>query len=177
MKAHELAKQLLSLPDMDVSASCDIETGVFDEGGDEVIAKLFADGICEVFSDNYGITIQFESSCSGGEGVDVIEVVREAQKQTPYQKTTLDTTLPYYIMCGVGKEKDFKQIGEYMRKGTDCFGDFKDYMLERNGIDIEDGWYIDQNHGYVKFLGSVGEVAVHYKQAYNDALNRTMSFK
>ncbi len=32
MKAHELARQLLEMPDMEVSASCDIETGVYNEG-------------------------------------------------------------------------------------------------------------------------------------------------
>jgi hypothetical protein len=60
-----------------------------------------------------------------------------------------------------------------MRKGTQCFEDFAYYMKERNGIDIEDGWYILGSNDFVKLLGSVGEVALHYEQAYNDALKHT----
>lgn len=83
MRSHELAKALLEMPDGELVASLDIETDVKDKHGDEIIAKVFGYSMIEVFATRATrneVVLQFESSGAGGEGVDVIEVVKAAQR-------------------------------------------------------------------------------------------------
>lgn len=62
MKSHELARRLLSMPDLDVVASVDIATGILDKHGDEIIDKIFGTSICEVFEDRTESILHFELS-------------------------------------------------------------------------------------------------------------------
>ncbi|MEF1337508.1 hypothetical protein REH81_12065 [Vibrio rotiferianus] len=80
MRSHELAKALLEMPDGELVASLDIETDVKDKHGDEIIAKVFGYSMIEAFASQNEVVLQFEGSGAGGEGVDVIEVVKAAQR-------------------------------------------------------------------------------------------------
>jgi hypothetical protein len=82
MNTHEIAKYWLDNPDKEIEVSLDIPTGVIDKHGDEIIAKVFGSGLVDYFSPNHdSATLHFEVAHSGGEGVDVVEVVKLAQKQ------------------------------------------------------------------------------------------------
>ncbi|MBM25236.1 MAG: hypothetical protein CL760_06035 [Chloroflexi bacterium] len=83
---HELAKQWLEEEDGEITASIDVPTGVFNEHGDEFIAKLHAYSICDHFVQrrrkNNPSVLHFElvSSEENDGAVDVTKAVHEAQK-------------------------------------------------------------------------------------------------
>lgn len=79
MKSHELAKLLLSKPDVDVTASLDVQSGVYDKHGDEYTSKVFGYSLIDVIQSNADTTLLFEVSGSGGDNVDVLDAVREVQ--------------------------------------------------------------------------------------------------
>lgn len=84
MGSHELARALLKMPDGELVASLDIDTGVKDKFGDVIVAKIFGYSMIDAFASQNEVVLQFESTGSGsgssGAGVDVIEVVKSAQK-------------------------------------------------------------------------------------------------
>lgn len=87
MNTHEVARMLLNAPNSEIFASIDIATGVKDEYGDEIIAKIFGSSLVDVTCEkHYGATLLFELSHSGGEGVDVVETVMLAQSKNFYKK-------------------------------------------------------------------------------------------
>lgn len=88
MTSHELAKILLENNDAPITATVEIETGVYDKHGDEIIAHLDCFSIIEVIENKdtpWGKVVEniihFESSCSRTDGIDVIKVVSEAAKK------------------------------------------------------------------------------------------------
>ena len=88
MTSHELARALLETNDAPISATVEIETGVFDKYGDEVIAHLECYDLIDIISPqdkpNGSVTeniIKFESSGSRLDGIDVVKVVSEAARK------------------------------------------------------------------------------------------------
>lgn len=83
---HALAKQWLKEEDGEIIASIDVATGVYDKNGDEIIAKLFAESVCDFFTQeetkNNSTVIHFElsNSVENEDAVDVIKAVNTAQK-------------------------------------------------------------------------------------------------
>ncbi len=85
MTSHELARALLETNDAPISATVEIETGVFDEYGDEIVAHLECYGLVELMNVQQapwsGVSdkiLHFESSGSRLDGIDVVKVVSEA---------------------------------------------------------------------------------------------------
>ena len=86
MTSHELAKLLLASNDAPISATVEIETGVEDKYGDEIIAHLECYSLFEVISQTDGPAqgnvieniLKFEASGSRAEGIDVVAVVSQA---------------------------------------------------------------------------------------------------
>ncbi|CAM0068013.1 hypothetical protein VPHK406_0271 [Vibrio phage K406] len=85
MTSHELARALLETNDAPISATVEIETGVFDKYGDEIIAHLECYSILELISNRFDPwsevienIIHFEFSGSRLDGIDVVKVVSEA---------------------------------------------------------------------------------------------------
>ena len=88
MTSYELAKILLEGNDAPITATVEIETGVYDKHGDEIIAHLDCFSIVEVYArqldpngEVFENKIHFESSCSRTDGIDVVKVVSEAAKK------------------------------------------------------------------------------------------------
>lgn len=81
MKSHELAKLLLSNPDMEITASLDIESGVYDDSGDEYISKIFGYSLVDLIVSSGESTLHFEVSGSGWNNIDVLEAVHYAQME------------------------------------------------------------------------------------------------
>lgn len=89
MTSHELAKLLLENNDAPISGTVEIETGVKDKWGDEIIAHLDCHSIIEVYARKYTPNgkvfenkIHFECSVSRTEGIDVVQVVSDAAKKS-----------------------------------------------------------------------------------------------
>lgn len=85
MTSHELARALLETNDAPISATVEIETGVFDKYGDEIIAHLECYDLIELIQRQHKLggdvtenILHFESSSSTSEGIDVVKVVSEA---------------------------------------------------------------------------------------------------
>ncbi|ELP6118948.1 TPA: hypothetical protein I7730_15960 [Vibrio vulnificus] len=89
---HELGKWLLEQPNLPIDklfASIDIESGVNDKHGDEIIAKLYGHSLIEAFTIGSpaaatpvtNIALHFETSASSAEGIHVGNLVKsEATK-------------------------------------------------------------------------------------------------
>lgn len=93
MTSHELAKALLETNDAPISATVEIETGVYDKYGDEIIAHLECFNIVEVYARQYSPDsqvfenkIHFESSVSRLDGIDVVQVVSDTAKKIQEEK-------------------------------------------------------------------------------------------
>lgn len=87
MTSHELAKALLETNDAPIYATVEIETGVYDKYGDEIIAHLECYDLIDIISPqdrpNGKVTeniLKFESSGSRLDGIDVVQVVSDAAK-------------------------------------------------------------------------------------------------
>lgn len=80
MTNKDLIALLSKHPDNEIICSVDIDTNIKDKYGDNIIAKVFGYSIVDAFSSQGETVLHFEESGSGGYGVDVIEVVKLAQK-------------------------------------------------------------------------------------------------
>ncbi len=89
MTSHELARILLENNDAPISGTVEIETGVKDRWGDEIIAHLECYSIIECIAledhpngEVIENIIKFESSGSRVHGIDVVQVVSDAAKKS-----------------------------------------------------------------------------------------------
>ncbi|CAH9013704.1 hypothetical protein VP249E411_P0133 [Vibrio phage 249E41-1] len=88
MTSHELAKLLLENNDAPISGTVEIETGVYDKHGEEIIAHLDCFSIIDVYARQFEPNgevfenkIHFECSVSRTDGIDVVQVVSDAAKK------------------------------------------------------------------------------------------------
>ncbi|MGR5558354.1 hypothetical protein ACQKQC_18950 [Vibrio fortis] len=90
---HELGKWLLEQPNLPIDklfASIDIESGVNDKHGDEIIAKLYGHSLIEAIAVGNptaatpvtNIALHFETSSSSDEGIHVGELVKSEATKT-----------------------------------------------------------------------------------------------
>ncbi|CAH9015017.1 hypothetical protein VP501E541_P0272 [Vibrio phage 501E54-1] len=93
MTSHELAKLLLENNDAPISATAEIETGVYDKYSDEVIAHLECYSVIECIAledrpngEVIENIIKFESSGSRVHGIDVVQVVSDAARKLQEDK-------------------------------------------------------------------------------------------
>ncbi|MCY9861419.1 hypothetical protein OTK49_02660 [Vibrio coralliirubri] len=130
MNSHEFAEQILQLPSGEIMGSIDIDTEIKDKHGDTIVAKLYAHSVCEVFSCNGDVVVQFEQSSSGSDTVDVVEATKDAVRR-------LDSELP---IDGVASECSVIKLSKELnltvkRTGVKRIGG--EFILLREDNDIK----------------------------------------
>jgi hypothetical protein len=143
--SHEIAEALLKHIDVEVNTSVDIPTGVFNEHGDEIVAKIFGHSIVETICANVGVTFHFEacgSSGEGGEAVDVIEAVKFAQKQL---SSDMEDSPEGYVRM---TQKEFEAISEVVASSESAIGQVNEDLGEETKKGVKAIKAICKRNGY-----------------------------